>query len=190
MPAFSGITLPSTTPEAMRAAVATVLEARSDTSPVADGHHLPSAERLRTTAQDGDSQSFFSAALEAAYLVAAADGVDDGERALLGELVHKVTGVAVHADELAEHFAQFEAAARASSRTARLEAVTARLDGFIEREEALGFAALVAMADQHFARKEARALIELGETFGFSAGEVQALLQSLVAAIEKALAEQ
>jgi tellurite resistance protein len=189
MSAYSGISLPDATPAAMLAAVTAVLDSRTDSpaSSTPGERHFPSAERFRASAASSSHERFFLASLEAAYLVAAADGVDDRERAALGELVRRVTGLDVDSGVLAEHFATFEAAARASSRAARLEAVTDRLNGFVEREEALGFAALVAMADQHFARKEARALIELGETFGFSVGEVQALLESLVGAIERAL---
>ena len=189
MSAYSGVSLPDATPEAMLAAIAAVLETRTE-APLAGGDdaRLPTtAERFRTSAANAVQDGFFLASLEAAYLVAAADGVDARERAALGDLVRRITGLDLDSEILAEQFATFDAAAKATSRAARLEAVAMRLGGFVEREEALGFAALVAMADHHFARKEARALIELGEAFGFSVGEVQALLDGLAAAIREAL---
>jgi tellurite resistance protein len=173
----------------MRSAIATVLGAESGDHPLSEQlcRQLPSAQQLRASAVEDPGARFFLASLEAAYLVAAADGVDGPERAALGELVGAITGLDLQPEVLADHFATFDAAAKASSRAARVEGVAARLPDFVEREQALGFAAIVAMADQHFARKEARALIELGEAFGFSVGEVQALLDSLVGSIRQAL---
>jgi tellurite resistance protein len=189
MPAFSGVALPDASPEALKSAVAAVLGARAEAVSLPDElrQRLPSVERLRASAEEGSDARFFLAALEMGYLVAAADGVDAREQAALGELISRVTGLALDPATLAGHFRAFDEAARSTSRTARVESITERLRDFVEREEALGFAALVAMADHHFARKEARALIELGEALGFTVGEVQVLLDSLVEAIRQAL---
>ena len=67
--------------------------------------------------------------------------------------------------------------------------VAANFEDLSAREEAITFAALIAIADGKLARPEAQVLVELGEHFKFSETDVQAVLAQVVAGIKLALEE-
>ena len=60
-----------------------------------------------------------------------------------------------------------------------LDAVAERLGDFLARQEAMSFAALVAVADAELADREVVVLMALGNRFDFSRGEVQAVVQEV-----------
>lgn len=156
---------------------------------------LPSTHKLaggaellaKGSSEDAEAVRYFGAMLEICYLVAAADGLAEEERTALYDLIDYTTRSALkHArldalfDEMAQRLAD-------QGLEARLDAVAAELDDFMAREEALGFAALVAIADSVLAPKEAVTLIALGKRFDFSAGEVQAVVDVVAATLQRAM---
>jgi len=139
------------------------------------------------SAEDRGAVRHFLAMLEAAYLVAAADGLGDAERSALGELMAEVTGEPKGSVGLASLFARFDEALARDGAPARLDEIAARFDDFMAREEALHFVTLIALADGSISRREARSLIELAERLGYSMGELQALLDSVAVSLRKEL---
>lgn len=152
---------------------------------------LPDAARLSSGAEqlamehpeDADAARYFIALLEASYLIAAADGISGEEQAALAELVAQVTGSRVTVERLRELYHAFDEQAEQSGLGHRLDTVAGQFSDFMEREEALSFAALVAYADGQLAPPEADALVSLGERFDFSRGEVGMVVSQVVQTI-------
>jgi tellurite resistance protein len=148
---------------------------------------LPSVSELQAGAlllnepgsEDAGAARHFLALLESAYLVAAADGVSAEELSAMGRLIAEVTGSELDEATLLALFTDFEAALKNDGRSTRVTELAECFDDFMAREEALGFAALMAAADGCMAEPEAEALVELGGAFGFSAGEVQLVLDQV-----------
>jgi tellurite resistance protein len=137
--------------------------------------------------EDAEAVRHFHALLEAGYLVAAADGLDDRERAALSGLIAEVTGSSLTGERLGALFAGFEQRRTAQGLESRLAQVAGAFEDFVAREEALGFAALVAIGDCTLSQKEAVALQAFGARLGFSVGEVQAVLDSVASALAGAI---
>ena len=72
-------------------------------------------------------------------------------------------------------------------RRERLARVASNFEDLASREEAISFAALIAIADGRLAEPETNALLELGTHFSFSEGQVKALLAQVVGSIKLAL---
>ena len=196
------IDLPDVDPARLKAAVRAAMEQQTEemaTPSVAPGVlkvKLPSLERLRVGAQeaqaDGDPSElarYFQALVELGYLVAAADGLADEERQVLAELVEHATGKAVDQPALKLHFQDLEEGVGMLGRKERMQRAAAEFEDHVSRCEAISFAALVAVADGKLGAAEARALLELGEIFGLSEGEVRAVLGQVVQSIRLGLAE-
>lgn len=132
---------------------------------------------------------YFQSLLELGYLVASADGLAPEERAALAKLVEHATGSVVEEEALQRHFHDLDACSEALGRRERLGRVAANFEDLSAREEAITFAALIAIADGKLARPEAQVLVELGEHFKFSETDVQAVLAQVVAGIKLALEE-
>jgi len=156
---------------------------------------LPTAARLENGAgqigqdspEDAEAERYFRAMIEASYLVAAADGLVEAEQDALSDLIAHTTGSAVDVETLQEMFARFDEMLKEHGLEGRLQAIASSFDDFMAREEAMSFAALIAISDGELAPAEEVALIALGARLDFSTGEVQAILNQVAAALSRAL---
>ena len=159
---------------------------------------LPNAARLIHGAEESLKEhaenpppdaEYFQSLLELGYLVASADGLAPEERAALAKLVEHATGSVVEQEALQRHFNDLDACSATLGRRERLGRVAANFEDLAAREEAISFAALIAIADGKLAQPEAQVLVELGEHFSFSETDVKAVLGQVVADIRLALEE-
>jgi len=156
---------------------------------------LPSANKLaggaeklaKRSAEDGEAARYFGAMLEICYLVAAADGLAEQEHDALCDLIDYTTRSALKRKRLEALFEEMATRLAEQGLEARLDALAGELDDFMAREEALSFAALVAIADSVLAPKEAVTLIAIGKRFDFSVGEVQAVVDVVAATLQRAM---
>ncbi len=93
-------------------------------------------------------------------------------------------------DDLELHFKDLDAAVEILGRRERLRRAAEDFEDDLGRSEALGFAALVAVADGHLAEPEASALDELGSFLGLEAAEVEAAIDRVVGDIKSRLADK
>jgi tellurite resistance protein len=180
-------------PERLRAAVQVVLQG----APATLGGRLPTSMRLQQAARETlehagtDSMSpasiYFQSILEIGYLVASADGFADEERQTLAELLEQITGRAVPRDVLEVHFRDLDTAIEVLGRRERLRRAAADFEDGMARGEALGFAALVALADGMLAEPEASALREVGGHFGLSEAEIESAVGRIVDQLKSAV---
>jgi hypothetical protein len=147
------------------------------------------AQLAAKQADDEEAARYFRAIVEICCLVAAADGVADEERAAVAELIACASGEAFEPDKAAALFTGFADLLAAEGLEKRLDAVVEQLDGFLAREEAMSFAALVAVADRALGDRELAVLVAFGKRCGFSFGEVQQLIHEVAAALGRAIAE-
>ncbi|MCA9592029.1 MAG: TerB family tellurite resistance protein [Myxococcales bacterium] len=170
----------------LRAAVLTALEG-------AGGGGLPSADRLRKGAaatlesSDDEVSTYFVSMLEIGYLIASADGFAEEERHALATLLEQVTGKAVSHDALELHFHDLDDAVEMLGRRERLRRAAEDFTGGMGEKEALGFAAVVALADGKLAAPESDALLELGGHFGLSPEDVSQVIAGVVTRIKAEL---
>ena len=185
--------LPEVSPERLRAAVLSVLSTAALPRPLRG--RLPSSVNLRTgaeetikeTPRDPRAAEYFQSLLEIAYLVASADGLADAERDALADLVEHATGHGVQHDELRRHFTVLDQACEALGRHERIGRLASNFEDPVAREEALSFAALVAISDGHLGLPEVHALLELGERLRFTDREVEEVLADVLARVREAL---
>ena len=143
---------------------------------------LPSAERLSGSAAEDDT--FFSTMLEAAFLVAAADGeLSKEEAGSLVDIIVQMGGEAVTPGQLAESVNAFSAALEKEGRLARIGGLANALSDPGARREVLGFAALVALCDHDLAPSELYVLHALGKGFSFDSQAVNGIIRSVREAI-------
>jgi tellurite resistance protein len=142
---------------------------------------------VRASSEDAHAARHFLSLMEAAYLVAASDGISDAERTAFAGLLASVRGGAADPRQLEAILGELDAASARDGRPKRLAELATMFDDFVAREEALGFATLVAVADGQISRKEARGLIELAEQLGFSLGELQVVLEQVGTSLKAAL---
>lgn len=197
-----GPELPDVEPEQLRAAVRKVLTQQRAQMPdrAVDAHklmgRLPTTDLLRQTASeaikeeadDAQAAECFQSLLELGYLVASADGLAGEERAALAALVEYATQSTVDLDMLQLHFSDLDATCAALGRRERLQRAASTFETFQAREEAMGFATLVAIADGTLDPTEVAVLIELGEHFSFSPDQVRTVIDHVVASIKRELA--
>ena len=129
--------------------------------------------------QTTEASRHFLALLELGYLAASADGLADAERDALAHALEEATDAVVDHESFARHFRDLDAAVEALGRRERLLAASTAFADEHAREEALRFAALVAMADEHLDAKEMQVLEELGACFGFAKDRVHTLVEQL-----------
>lgn len=147
---------------------------------------LPNTEVLKhgaeATLQDEDvvSSTYFVSILELAYLVASADGFAEEERHTLAGLLERLTGDALAHDALELHFKDLDDAVEMLGRRERLRRAAEDFVDSTRQHEALGFAAVVALADGKLADPENAALTELGGHFGFSPEETANVVGGIV----------
>lgn len=148
---------------------------------------LPDAKRIRGAAEkrgESSADDFFSALVEGAFLLAAADGeLSDDEAATLGETIAFVTGEALEPDEFMEMIDAFADALDQSDLASRLAAVARAVPDVAARREVLGFATLIALCDRDLADAERAALGQMAKAFGLAESDVDAL----VGDVQKAL---
>ena len=188
-------------PERLQAAVCAALEhqtaevAAPSVSPRSLTGRLPSTQQLRVGAEetvkedtdDAQAAEYFQSLLELGYLVASADGLASEEREALAKLVEQATGAVVEREAVERHFNDLGGGAEVLGRRERLARVASNIEDSVAREEAISFAALIAIADGKLTEPEARLLLELGEHFSFSEGKVKAVLGRVVDSIKLAL---
>jgi len=197
----TGLRLPDVDPARRNAAVRAVLAHQSAdmpqhvVRPTALSARLPSPAQLRTGAQqalkeeadDARAAEYFQSLLELGYLVASADGLAAEERETLALLLEHATDSVINRDAVQLHFSDLDATCAALGRGERLGRVAANLDTERAREEALSFAALVAMADGTLEQAELGVLVELGQHFAFSPEQVQAVVARVADCIRQQL---
>jgi tellurite resistance protein len=148
---------------------------------------LPDGKRVKSAAAaraESSADTFFSALVEGAFLLAAADGeLSEQEENTLAETIGYVTGEVLEPDEFMGMIDGFAAALSDDGFSGRVEALKGVLPDEAARREVLAFAALVALCDRNLADSERAALGQLGEAFGIAKEAVA----ETVAAIEKEL---
>jgi tellurite resistance protein len=198
---FFDLDLGNVDPERLRAAVYSALErqganlTQGSDAPEGPSGRLPSIARLKVGAvetlkergQDAREAEYFQSLLELGYLVASADGLAQQERVALAKLVEQATCSVVAPEMLERHFSDLDGGSEILGRRERLARVASNFEDLAAREEAISFAALIAIADGKLAEPEASVLLELGAHFSFSEGEVKAVLTRLAAGIKLAL---
>jgi len=190
-----GIELPAAPPERLAAAVRTVLTEQAERGPTLVIGRLPTVEALRAGAAESvknepidiDVARYFQSLLELGYLVASADGLAQSEREALALLLEGASSAVVDRDTLLLHFRDLDATTETLGRRERLARVAAGFTDPESRTEALGFAALVAMADGHLAEPELEVLHALGREFSMAPDKVDAAVAALARRIEERL---
>jgi tellurite resistance protein len=148
----------------------------------------PRAVRLRTSASqcvvdqpsDVTAARWFQSLVELAYLVASADGFSAHERGSLALLIERATGRAVEHELLERQLGSLEEQAEAFGRHQRFARAAAEVRDQPSVDDALAFAALVAMADGRLAATEHDALLELAGHLHIEPVQVDALIGVLV----------
>jgi tellurite resistance protein len=154
---------------------------------------LPTRDVLRQGAEatlksdDTVASTYFVSILELAYLVASADGFALEERRTLAALLERLTGAALQHDALELHFNDLDDAVEMLGRRERLRRAAEDFEEPARRNEALGFAAVVALADGKLADPENAALTELGEFLGLGAVEVEKVVGGVVERVRSEL---
>jgi tellurite resistance protein len=128
----------------------------------------------------------FLAVLELGYLAASADGLDSKEREALATTLERVTGIGYDHETFAAHFADLDAAVATLGRRERLARTAADLETDDVRDDAIRFAALVAMCDGTLNAPELEVLTEAGTHFKYSADKVRNLVTDVAARVRGA----
>ena len=177
-------------PKKLHAAIQSVMKAAPDALKGA----LPSSTELTQGAkavgseQDVAAATFFQSMLEIGYLVASVDGFADAERKALAELLSQIVGWAVSIDDLELYFKDLADACDMLGRRERLRRAAADFEDGIHKGEAVGFAALVAVADGTNAEADANCLRELGSHFGMNEDEVSRAVDAVIGRLNAELA--
>ncbi len=125
----------------------------------------------------------FMAVLELGYLAASADGLDASERDALATTLERVTGNRFDHGAFAAHFADLDAAVAVLGRRERLARTAAELEQDDIREDAIRFAALVAMCDGALHAPELEVLDEAATHFRWGADRVRGLVTDAAARV-------
>jgi len=179
-------------PKKLHAAIANVMR----DAPEALKGSLPSSKELAAGAkaakEDSDvkASTFFQSMLEIGYLIASVDGFAESERHALAELLSQIVGWAVSIDDLELYFNDLSDACDMLGRRERLRRAAADFEDGIHRGEAIGFAALVAIADGKIAEPEANALKELGSFLEMSEDEVNNAVNAVIGRLKAELGRE
>ena len=140
---------------------------------------LPSADVLSSRGASPDAEAYHTGLIEAAFLVAAADGQLSKEE--VGSLIDVVSQVGEGAtpSELAGMVYEFSVALEKEGRKTRIDAIAAHVTDQSARKEIIGFAALVALCDGELAPSELFVLHTLGKAFGFDAATVSGVVRGV-----------
>jgi tellurite resistance protein len=179
-------------PDRLRAAVLATIERQTEA--IAPGRKsLPTGAQLRDSASavnrdtEDERAYYFQSILELGYLVASSDGFVDAERHALAQLLEVMTGAAVSSEILELHFRDLEDACKTLGRRERLRRAAADFEGTTGRREALGFAALVAIADGRLAAPELSALRELARDLDLTDKECHEVVDEVVEDVRREL---
>lgn len=135
--------------------------------------------------QESSADDFFSALIEGAFLLGAADGeLSEEEVTTLGETIAYVTGEAMDPDDFVEMIDAFAEALSESTLVERAKAIATAVPDVAARREVLTFAVTIALCDDDFADTERAAVASLAEAFGLGKAEADKVL----AEVEQALA--
>ncbi|MCC6648664.1 MAG: TerB family tellurite resistance protein [Polyangiaceae bacterium] len=150
---------------------------------------LPSAEVLSSSTAAADHDAYHTGLLEAAFLVAAADGQLSKEE--VGSLVDVVSQIGEGAtpSELAGMVYDFSVSLEKEGRTARAQAIAEHVSDPRARKEIVGFAALVALCDGELAPSELFVLHTMGKAFGLDAGTVGGIVRGVAEKLGVTLAQ-
>lgn len=143
--------------------------------------NLPDAAAI---SKRGDADDrFFAGMLEAAFLVAAADGELSKEE--VGSLIDVVTqmGEGVTPSELAGMFYEFTTALDREGRPARIAALASHVTEAAARREILGFAALVALCDGDLAPSELFVVHSIAKAFDLDTATANGIVRSIATAM-------
>jgi tellurite resistance protein len=176
--------LSATEPARLTAAILAVIHADTDREALLQRGAEQSVAEEPTDVQTARR---FLTVLELGYLVASADGFADVERTTLARLLERVTGERVDHRALELHFRDLDDAVESFGRRERLARAAADLEGTEACEEAIGLAALIAMADGRIAAAEHQTLLDLGEHLGISHERVRALIDGMATRVEAEL---
>ncbi|MBZ0231066.1 MAG: hypothetical protein K8M05_01840 [Deltaproteobacteria bacterium] len=133
---------------------------------------------------DATSARWFQSLVELGWLVASADGFAPAERASMAALLATVTGKAVDEPVLEQHLGELAQQVDIMGRSQRLARAAAELADQSAGDDALAFAALVAMADGRLEQIELDALVALGSYVSIDAARVRALVTALAKDVE------
>ncbi len=186
--------LPLCSPFELAAAVRRTIEdgSQSTAARSLDGR-LPSSRELREAGREVvvgegvDENTRALALLEAPYLVAASDGLEPQERQALSALIAHLVGSAAP-DAVCEVLDWFDERLRSDGPEVRMAKIAQSFDTRAEREQVLGFATLLALADRRLALTEQNTLVRLGEVLGFKRAEIQMLIHKISLRLERAMA--
>jgi tellurite resistance protein len=178
-----GIELAGAEPARLSAAVRAVLTEQHERGPTLVMGRLPAPARIREGA--AAASLYFQGLLELGYLVASADGLAGTEREALASLLEQVSGKAIDREALLLHFRDLDEATEALGRRERLVRVAAQFGDQDSRAEAIGFAALVAMADGRLDATEVDVLVELGAQFGMNPRQVDLEIRGVARRVEE-----
>jgi uncharacterized tellurite resistance protein B-like protein len=147
-------------------------------------HELPELPGAEAFAGKTTDDPFFSGMLEAAFLVAGADGqISKEEIGSLSDMVAEVTGANVAPSELAGLVYEFATHLEEEGRGMRIQALANHVPDPTARREVLGFAALIALCDHDLAPSELFVLHSLAKGFGFEMETVNGIIRSIRAAL-------
>jgi len=197
----TGKRLPDAPPERLRDAVRAVLAQQAADMPAetVDPHsligRLPSTGKLKAdaehavaeSAEDTKAAERFRSLLELGYLVASADGLAAEEREALALLVEHATDSIVDRATLELHFSDLDATCEALGRRERLQWAAATFEQAALQQEALSFAALVAIADGTLDPAELTVLEELGAHYRLSSEQVQSVVDHVATNLRQQL---
>jgi tellurite resistance protein len=142
------------------------------------------ALRGRELLDDRNVEAFLSVLVEAAYLVAAADGlVSETERQTLAETISAIVGGDLPPEELVAMLVAFGDALNTDGLDQRLTVMAEALADAAARENAVSFAALVALCDREFDPRERVMLLRIGAAFHFDEARVGALVDRVASSL-------
>lgn len=152
---------------------------------------LPTSEALREAgdqlAEARHDNAKALALLEAPYLVAASDGLEPQERQALSALIAHLVGTAAP-EAVCDVLEWFDARLAEEGLETRMDHIAKSFESRREREQVLGFAALLALADRRLALSEQQTLLQLAEVLGFKRAELQMLVHKISLRLERAMA--
>jgi hypothetical protein len=141
---------------------------------------LPDPARVRSSMISLDPSSaddFYSALVEGAFLVAAADGDFSPEEAsTLGETIGYVTGEALPTESFRVMIDAFAEALVLDGFQGRIQTLADTIADDGERREIVAFAALLGFCDHDFDDRERRVIYAIGRAFSIPDAETMEIL--------------
>ncbi len=124
--------------------------------------------------------ALYGSLLEAAFLMAAADGeLTREEVGELADLIARMTNQAVSPGELADSIGDYAKQLEEVGRSAMIAALAASCTDPSDRRKVLHFAILVALCDRELAPSELFVLHSLGRAFGLGTDQVNGSVRTL-----------